>query len=160
VYVELTLQGSERLERTVLEAASVLGDLRPLWTRVDRHFTRRHRRQFETSGALTGGWQPLSTEYLAWKAEARGVRTSIMQRTGRLKASLLSITDTDAVHRMTPDSWERGTKRVSERGFPYPIAHQTGAGRLPKREVLVWDRTDNEFVIDEARKLIGRALRG
>lgn len=155
----VSLLGSEELARTVSEAIGVLGDLRVVWPAVDRHFTERHQRQFETEGALTGGWPPLNTDYLAWKQAVRGVQTSTLVRTGRLRRSLLNPFDPSAFYESTPLSWERGTQAVSDKGAPYPVFHQYGIG-VPKREPLVWDDSDNRFVVDEMRKAIGKALNG
>ena len=159
--IGLTVVGGPRLRALVERAIDVAGDLTPVWVKVDRRFTQRHQQQFESDGALTGGWPALNADYLNWKSDARGVHTvyGIMVLTGRLRRSLLNPFDPDAVHRMNAHSYERGTAAVSEKGVPYPVLHQAGIG-VPKRETLVWDESDADFAADALADLIGRALNG
>lgn len=62
-------------------------DMRPAWRRIIADFVAMERQQFATQGSLTGGWDPLTPEYAAWKAEHYPGKP-IMRRTDRLWASL------------------------------------------------------------------------
>lgn len=152
VSLNARLEGRRRVERTLAKARERTDDLRPVWAALDRRLTDRHEEQFDSGGRLTGGWKPLSPEYAARKAELATREVSagglsiinrIMQRSGRLKKTMVNPFEPAAVHRVRRMSFERGTT------LPYALAHHEGRGRLPKREVLVWTREDRRWLVRE-----------
>ena len=102
---------------------------------------------FEAEGGYRGRpvWPELSDEYAARKAQAtRGGETvggglGLLELSGRLRASLTSPQDRDAILQITRDGLYLGSKRkVEHKGTAYNLGflHATGAGTLPVREAL------------------------
>lgn len=143
---------TDEVERLLGQAAKAASDLRPVWALLDQRITDNTEDQFRTRGGLTGGWPPLNPNYRALKARTAGWRTSIMERSGRLLASLSNPFHPAAVHRVKKLEYERGT------ALPYAAAHQNPLGKhLPKREVMVWRRQDNQWLADTIRdRMLGR----
>ena len=144
---------SERVQRHMKEAADNAVDLRPVWTSADERFTEREKEQFAGEGSVKpspgeSGWTPLSPRYKAQKQREPGIREAIMQRSGRLKESLVNPFAPGAVHDLDRTSYERGTAVTSDSGYPYPAAHAEGRG-VPVRPVLAWTDEDTEWLADE-----------
>lgn len=140
-----------RIRRAIREAKRNSRDLRPVWKQTDDRFTEQEVKQWQSEGGVQptpgqSGWQALSPRYRARKQTEPGIREGIMERTGRLKESLVNPFGSGSVHRMSRLSFERGTKVTSDSGFPYPVAHQEGWGALPVRPVLAWDEDDSSWL--------------
>jgi len=74
-------------------------------------------------------WQDLSPAYAIWKARHYPGR-KILERTGRLRSSLVNKGGIDNVFEVTPDSLTVGTT------VPYAMYHQTGTLRMPRRKII------------------------
>lgn len=144
---------SDRVQRHLKEASDRVRDLRPVWTQVDERFTEREQEQFADEGSVEptpgeGQWRPLSPRYKRSKEREPGIREAIMQRSGRLKESLVNPFAPGAVHKVGLNRYERGTSVTSEDGYPYPVAHEEGLG-VPVRPVIAWTDEDTEWLADE-----------
>lgn len=142
-----------RLRRAVRKAARNSRDLRPVWKETDDRFTENEQEQWQSEGGVKpspgeSGWAPLSPRYKAQKASEPGIREGLMERSGRLKESLVNPFTPGSVHRVSRLSYERGTKVTSDRGFPYPVAHREGFGDLPVRPILAWTEDDSRWLAD------------
>lgn len=86
------------------------------------------RRHMDTENA--GGWTPLDDEYRLQKVEDVGA-IPILQYTGRLYQSVTSEGAANYVREETGQTLRVGSSN------PLARYHHEGAGRLPKREVIV-----------------------
>ena len=110
------------------------------------------RRHMDTEAA--GGWTPLNDEYRLQKIEEVGA-IPILQYSGRLKRSLTEEGATGYVREETAETMKVGSSN------PLARYHHEGAGRLPKREViLVTDAEgrDHMEVIEEDYASIAQGL--
>jgi len=95
-------------------------------------------------------WKKWSSEY-AKVAKKRGQRM-ILQNTGRLRMGFL------------PGAWKKRTiiksksilwfNAMKVKGFPYAWAHDTGAGRLPKRSYMWLSNKGGELISKAVLKQI------
>jgi hypothetical protein len=112
----------------------------------------RQRRHMDTEGA--GGWVPLSDVYRLRKVQDVGV-IPILQYTGGLYQSLTQEGAANYVREETADTLRVGSSN------PLARYHHQGAGRLPRREVIVvTDAEGREHleVIEENYAGIARGL--
>jgi hypothetical protein len=110
------------------------------------------RRHMDTEGA--GGWVPLNDEYRLRKVQDVGA-IPILQYTGRLYQSLTQEGAANYVREEAADTLRVGSSN------PLARYHHQGAGRLPKREVIVvTDAEGREHleVIEENYAGIARGL--
>lgn len=143
---------SEDAERQLRQLALFLSDLRSFWPRVVPLFSSWMRRQFDTEGGFGGqGWAPLAFSTVQRK-QALGLRSNILQATGRLKqdASRPSRTATARSLTLTINS-------------PYLSYHQAGTSRMPARPLIFYrlpaqaeaelEDAAREYVTDLLRRL-------
>lgn len=104
------------------------------------------------------GWAPLTPAYAARKRRLYGDKP-ILRATDRM---FLSLTNKGAEGNITdihPMEASYGTSVKSKGGFPYPRAHQRGAGNLPQRKIFALTeankrritRTMQRYVVETAR---------
>ena len=114
--------------------------------------------QFDSKGARgeAGQWRPLSPLYASIKQEFFPGRP-IMQLKGRLLGSFTQRGHSDALRRVTPTSFERGSK------VPYASVHNAGTDKrmwiphpfnmwingVPKRELIGVRETDVQRWADQ-----------
>jgi phage gpG-like protein len=109
-----------------------------------RELAKEHAKNFDSQGALVGGWQPNDTRYAGWKLEEYG-RGGILVRTGTLKRSLTSVTNTrGAVRDIGRKSAEFGTS------VNYAHFHQTGTRKMASREIVFTPRQFSEGLAHDA----------
>lgn len=142
-----------RVRRAIREANRNSRDLRPVWKETDDRFTEQEQEQWRSEGEVQpspgrSDWEPLSPRYKAQKQREPGIREGLMERSGRLKQSLVNPFSPGSVHKVDRLSYERGTKVTSDEGFPYPVAHRDGFGDLPVRPILAWDEDDSRWLAD------------
>ena len=117
--------GDVQLERTIDRTIDRAEDASPAWEAIANSLVRAERRQFATEGGYaSGGRAPLSPAYAAWKARHYPGKP-ILERTGRLKASLTERPL--GVEVIRPHSAILGSH------VPYGLHHQRGGGRPPPR---------------------------
>ena len=143
--VTIEQAGKDDAFRRLDALASALRDLSDMWPDVRDEFFTIEQEMFDSEGAsnASGGWEPLSAHYAAWKDANFG--TPILQRTGTLMASLTSDA-ADVV--MTADSLTVGTS------IPYAGYHQYGTSRMPARPVIDLSPANQERLIDRARQWV------
>lgn len=116
--------GEQQLSRTLLRWADHVEDLRPAWDAIVDDFLEIEERQFDSEGRHgSGGWDPLSPDYAAWKLAQVGPKP-ILEFTGDLRRSL---TDGPEV-RILEHSWA-----VFGSADPKGAYHQQGTDRMPRR---------------------------
>ena len=151
--LRLNIQGEQRLFEAINRLIDLVSDQRERgWqgnvdVRLD--FERRY---LDSEGA--GRWTPLDDEYRLHKVERVG-QVPILQYTGRLYRSLTEQGAPGYVREETADSLRVGSSN------PLARYHQEGAGRLPKREVIViTDEEGHEHlrVIEESYSNIAQSL--
>lgn len=152
--LDIEVEGLDRVGRHMRKAVDDTGDLRPVWGKTVQRWSDIHTEQFESEGGLTGGWPELDADYRKRKRRSRGIRSSIMQRTGRLMRTMTNPFNRGegAVMRMRKDRLELGTS------VPYASAHQAGRGDLPKRRVLVWRGRDSNWLVERLEEHATRAF--
>jgi phage gpG-like protein len=145
VNLRFAFQGDEQVNRT-LEAIENRGqDAIPLWEELANRFLDLEERQFDSEGAYaSGGWEPLSPPYAAWKLD-HYPGTHILERTGDLKASL---TDGPGVRVLTSRAMWIGSD------VDYGQFHQRGDGvpqrrpvELPEDERELWVRLTHRYLV-------------
>ena len=131
--ISITSTQLPRIQGRLGRWAATIADLTPFWRDV---FAPRYladiQENFEQSGALVGGWPPLSPGYAAWKAVKWGAHLGILELSLRLRGSLQWLgTDIgpEGIFRPTASSVTIGTS------VPYAARHHRGIG-VPQRRVL------------------------
>ncbi len=138
--------GDAQVDRS-LEGLEARGrDLAPAWEQIADRFVEAEKAQFSSQGEWgSGGWQPLSPRYAAWKARHYPGAT-ILVRTREL---LRSLTQGPEVRIIEPhDMWIGSRVR-------YGAYHQRGGRHLPRRppgdlpesERVGWVRVVHEWLI-------------
>lgn len=136
---ELRIKGERELYAAIDRLADAAGDVRETPEGWNPHVGLRldyQRRHMDTEAA--GGWTPLDDQYRLKKVEEVG-SIPILQYTGQLYRSLTQKGAPNSVAEEGPQSLKVGTSD------PKASYHHKGAGRLPKREVIVINE-------DEARQ--------
>ena len=121
----ITVAGVTAVDRSLARFGERVTDLRPAFEAIAQQFGQANKEQFDSEGAASGGWKPLSTKYGVWKA-AHFPGAKILHRTGALEKSLTA----------RPFGIERVTTQLIEMGtaIDYAQYHQKGRrGCLPGR---------------------------
>lgn len=130
----MEVAGSAEIDRGFDRFANLIDDWSPVWEPIADAFYAMERRQFATEGGEGEQWQPLAPGYAEWKA-AHFPAMPILQRTGRLYASLTDRNSPDAVFDGGPRYLTLGSK------VPYGVYHQSREPRsshLPRRPEIVF----------------------
>lgn len=90
-----------------------------------------HAKNFDSGGALVGGWKPA---YSSWKLEEYGAGGTLV-RTGALKSSLTVSNSRGAVRDIGKKQAEFGTK------LNYAHFHQTGTEDMAARKIVFAPRS-------------------
>lgn len=122
--LRLEVFGETVIDRTLAGIADNAEDLSPAFEAIADVFTTANRRQFDSQGAFgSGGWQPLSPPYAAWKARHYPGKT-ILRRTDDL---FRSLTQGPAVRVIQPHRLVLGSD------VEYGKYHQAGGDGVPRR---------------------------
>ena len=153
----IEVAGQAEFNRSFIRLKDNIEDLTPEWEAAFVAFQTIQAEQFNTEGqaGATGRWLPLSENYGRWK-ELNYPGTKILERTGRLKDSLIGETS-DTVKKIDKLSAEFGTL------VPYAMPHQIGGGggRPPRREVISFSERQKTFLMKEIqKKLVERIKAG
>lgn len=126
--LSIALPGLQTLSVGLSRLRTDIADWTAFWRdRFAPGFYRSILEDFVLEGGGSGArWAPLSPAYAQWKA-ARFPGTSILVRSGALKASLAGPGAPFSIFRPGPTSLEIGTS------VPYAIHHQLGTSRLAQR---------------------------
>jgi phage gpG-like protein len=118
-----------RLTRTLTQWEERLTNLAPAFAAIYENFQQIEKTRFDAEGP---GWQTLAASTLARKRKL-GQPETILEATGRLRASLTNAGAQDSIFRDEGEAVFMGTDT------PYAHWHQTGGtipGRPPKREAV------------------------
>lgn len=126
--ITFEFEGEVQLDRTLQRFELAAADATPVWHQLGDRFAEASRQQFDTEGSYgSGGWDPLSPRYAAWKAR-RYPGKPIMRRSDDTYNSLTQRPF--GIENITEHSAEFGT------GLAYPPFHQRGEGNNPVRKVV------------------------
>ena len=150
----IQIDGDVQLARRLSRVSAGVRDFRPAWEQIVSQVERIEEEQFSSQGAHgSGGWQPLSPAYAAWKARNFG-GGGILVRTGRLRSSL-TRRNPDSIREVRPLELRFGTR------VPYAAFHQRGTRALPERKPIELSEGDRrEIVRTLQRYLVGLARHG
>lgn len=145
--LKITVDGLPAFNRAFDTLGRTVSDFRPAWPEIERIFFRATLEQFDTEGARSTKWAPLSPNYAKQKAR-RFPGRQILVRTGRLKRSLSVIGSGggDQIRDEEATSLTLGTR------VDYAIYHQRGGRRLPARRPL-------EITLRDAGRMTSRLFR-
>ncbi len=136
--IRMVVAGNVEMDRGLARWTEGITDWRKIWPVFGDSFYAFLKKQFETEGAegLGQQWTELSAAYARWK-QKRYPGTKILERTGKLKASLTSEKAEHAVFEPKAQSLTIGSD------LPYALYHQTGtASGLPQRKEIVFTEPD------------------
>ncbi len=130
--VRMVVAGEVEMDRGLARFTEGVADWRPIWNVFADTFYSYIKAQFASEGAeaLGSKWAQLSDAYAAWKA-VHYPGKPILERTGRLLASLSSSKGAGAVYEPKPKSLTIGST------VPYAIFHQKGTEKMPQRKEIV-----------------------
>lgn len=110
-------------------------NFRPVFKAAMRELAKAHAKNFDSKGALVGGWAPNDTDYATWKLSEYG-RGGVLVRTGALKNSLTRISNSrGAVRDIGLTSAEFGT------AIEYAGYHQHGTDDFRARKIVFAPQT-------------------
>lgn len=146
VRITLDVFGDTQFDRTLLRIGERAEDMGPAFNDLADDFLLIEERQFQTEGGFaSGGWKELAAATIERKA-ALDLDPRILHATLRMRESLTERTDPDHVRRIDSDEFVVGTKVKSEKGYPYPRAHQRGKGVPRRRPVELRDQDRRAWV--------------
>lgn len=149
--LRLEVFGETIIERTLAGIADNAEDLSPAFEEISDVFVEAERRQFATQGAYgSGGWQPLSPPYAAWKANRYPGKT-ILRRSDDLWRSLTQGPAVKVVDRH---------RLVLGSDVEYGKYHQAGDGVPRRRPVELPETTRRDMVKILQRFAITGRVRG
>jgi len=140
--VRFSVAGEQQYARGFQAMAHEMGDLREPLGRVRDRLVQTVGEQFRAEGSHgTGGWEPLSPDYQAWKDEAFPGRPMLV-RTGDMRAAFL----VDGTRELTATKLRWGVDdQVDGEGNPIAdraFAHQAGRGNVPQRKIVAVTHQD------------------
>ena len=148
--VTATIEGQAQFDRMFSRFGSHTDDLRFLWPDVAADFRAIEQEQFQSQGAHSNQWQPLSRKYGAWKARKYPGK-QILELSGALWKSL-TTKGGKHVERSDKDSLTIGTS-VKYAGY-----HQRGTRKMPARKPIDLSEVDKKRIGRTIhRRLIGKA---
>ncbi len=122
--INLGVEGEKRLRAVLQVSIDAIDDMDPAWQRIRDDFAEEEKDWLDSEGR--GSFRRLSPAYAARKAAKYGNKP-ILQRSGRLRASLTDPNDRDFVYRAERLRVVLGTK------VRYARYHQKGTRTMPRR---------------------------
>ena len=121
--------GEKQLDASLLLLKRNVTDMRDLWPDVDDLLRRKEAEQFSSQGARGGEkWVKLSEPYRIWKERTHPGKP-ILELEGHL---VKGLTQAGGRHVFEPQRMGMSFGTT----VPYALWHQTGTGRMPKREPI------------------------
>lgn len=154
VRVTLDVFGDVQFDRSMLRIRDRSEDMGPAFNDLADDFLLIEREQFDTEGGFASdGWKQLAAATVEYKAQA-GLDPRILHATLAMRKSLTQRSHKDHVRKISRDEMFVGTKVKTEKGYPYPRAHQRGKG-VPRRRPVelrdvdrrVWVKALQTFVM-------------
>jgi phage gpG-like protein len=137
------VDGEKQFDRGFSRFTHHIEDLRYIWKDVQKDFYEIEQKQFQSQGAHSNTWQPLSKKYGEWKAKKHPGK-QILELSGTLWKSLTSAGANGAVFISEPDSMAVGTS------IKYAQYHQRGTRKMPKRKPI--------DLVEADKRQIGRTI--
>lgn len=159
--LRLEIFGDVQLSRDLLRFRERGMDMRPVFHNLADDFLDIETRQFESEGRYaSGGWQPLTPDYLAWKVR-HDLDPRILHATLAMRNSLTVRGAPGQVRRITRDEMFVGTDVRSKRGFPYPAVHQNPKrSPLPRRRPVELREADRDNWVKQVQYYLVYGLVG
>ena len=127
--ITFELDGVVILNRSLSRFGENLRSFRQIWPGIKVELQAILKEQFRGQGVGTAGpWPQLSEDYRKWK-EKKFPGRPILVRTGATRAALTSTTE-HSLYLPTDTELTFGV------ALPYPIFHQRGGKRLPRRPIF------------------------
>lgn len=124
------VDGVKQIDVALGAMAAAVNDLGFLWPVIRTFLLPGFKKQFDSEGrAGSGGWARLAMAYAAWKSR-RFPGKKILERTGRLRASLTKSSHPDFIFKKSKLSMVIGTK------VPYARFHQRGTRQMRSRKPI------------------------
>lgn len=110
-------------------------NLRPVWGKVFDELADAHVQNFQTGGAMVGGWAPLTSRYFNEKF-AQGYGRSTMVREGTLKDALTGFRGrgSETAQGLTSAFW--GIDTSPDSPISYASFHQMGTRNMMQRQIV------------------------
>lgn len=121
--ISIKIEGWESLDRALGSFADATVNLTEHWAGVAKVFRSLNKKQFDSQGGLTGGWEKLSDAYAKRKAKVAPGKP-IEEVSGALKRSLTEENDPNAISVPGPTSYIGGSI------LPYARAQHEGDERI------------------------------
>lgn len=129
VRIHFSIDGVEAINGVLSRLELNAKDMRPAWDDIANDFQALMQRQFQSEGSALGNrWASLSPAYKREK-ERNFPGRKILERSGMLEKTLTN--QPFGIDVREPSSMILGTAEQTGRW------HQDGAGRLPKREIII-----------------------
>lgn len=138
-----TIEGVPELSRVLLMTHQKVSDFKKPLFKASQLILKDVERNFETEGGLVGGWSPLAESTVKGRLrQGYGGSHPILQRTGALKKSFYSYTDSK--------------KAIITSRSPYFVYHQSRRPRkvLPRRAMLVLTERTRQNIVEEFHKFL------
>jgi hypothetical protein len=132
--IRYEVDGAEAVEHRLLALGQRAVQSRPLLEAFMREWESIIGETFDAEGY--GAWEPLSPVTVARKGSS-----AILRETDALMDSLTSEGAEGALREIFGDELVFGSSVVSEDGFAYPAALQSGTSRMPARDPLTYPDT-------------------
>jgi phage gpG-like protein len=128
VTLRISTAGGDEIVAVLAEIREATEDLMKAWPAVVRKLRQQLRYHFSGEGSTgrAGKWAALSAPYAKWKAKHYPGKP-ILERTGRLRASLVDSGSHDSLEILSPRFVFVGSR------VPYAGFHQEGTSRMPRR---------------------------
>jgi phage gpG-like protein len=143
-YFELkfTVEGVPELHRVLGLTSRKVSNFKVPLTKASGFILSDVQTNFETEGALSGGWQPLTAGTIAGRIRAGFGASPILQRTGALRKSFYSFVDEKKA-------------LVSSRS-PYFAYHQSRMPRtkIPRRAMLILTENTKQNIVEVFNKFL------
>jgi phage gpG-like protein len=143
-YFELkfTVEGISELHRVLGLTSQKVGNFKVPLTRASGFILSDVQTNFDTQGALSGGWQPLTAGTIAGRVRAGFGASPILQRTGALRKSFYSFVDEK--------------KALVTSRSPYFVYHQSRMPRtkIPRRAMLILTENTKQNIVEAFHKFL------
>lgn len=146
----VSVSGLEMTLKRVGKVRGVMDDMTPIWEAIEADFYVTEAARFDAEGGEDGRWRPLSPAYALSKARTHPGR-KILERDGQLKRSLTARGQPFGIRRVDARRLTLGTSD------PKAMYHQIGTDRMPMREVIHINPSDEARWVQIAERVIQRA---
>ena len=147
IKISMTILGDKQLNRAFSRFGDSVDDLRPAWKKVSEKLFKISAKQFDTQGGsgASGGWTPLSDNYLLWK-QAQVGNQPILVFSGDMRRSLTQKGGQNILE-MKRDHMKWGTR------VGYATVHQKPqSSPIPQRKIIDLNEQDKRDLMREIQR--------